>query len=595
MTRKDGRKEELPAIAGGAKGAAPEKPIPDSTASQPAPSAMSRRAFIGRASLSTAVAATAVGVPSLLASKARAGQAAGAADIADIISKTETSGVPRDIPHRERSFLIRVRAATEELRVPVPEQVNNLDEVRYPNRIGNYSKGLPHDDIGEVVPDAYDRLLIAIESGDPDDFERIPLGGSAKLADPQEGLAFYLEGTDSGQVTIPPAPALSSPERAGEMVEDYWMALARDIPFSQYGNEPITAAAIAELNNLSDFQGPRVNGQVTARTLFRGSLPGDLIGPYMSQFLLRPLGLGTLPVAQKYTGFEAGTEYQTDFKSWLRCENGQGPFLPQLRASITSYLKDGRDLGAYAKLDFMGQANLTAALWLLQNNAPLNPGNPYLRSANQVGVGTFGNQHLLGLIYEVALIAQKAMWYQKWFVHRTLRPEEFGALVHKTLTGIAKYPLHVDVLSSEAVNRVFTKHNSYLLPAAYSEGCPQHPSYGEAHGVVAGAMVTSLKAFFDESFVLTNPVVASDDGQSLIPYQGSDAGQIVVGGELNKLANNIALGRNMAAVHWRSDATQALLLGERVAISILRDQRRTFNEHFDGFTFTRFDGTTITV
>ena len=48
------------------------------------------------------------------------------------------------------------------------------------------------------------------------------------------------------------------------MVEDYWMALARDIPFSQYGNEPITAAAIADLNKLSDFRGPKVNGKVTA-------------------------------------------------------------------------------------------------------------------------------------------------------------------------------------------------------------------------------------------------------------------------------------------------------------------------------------------
>jgi hypothetical protein len=119
-------------------------------------------------------------------------------------------------------------------------------------------------------------------------------------------------------------------------------------------------------------------------------------------------------------------------------------------------------------------------------------------------------------------------------------------------------------------------------------------SYGEAHGVVAGATVTALRAFFDESAVILNPVVAADDGQSLLPYTGSDAGEIAVGGELNKLANNVALGRDIAAVHWRSDATQALLLGETMAISILRDQHLTFNESFDGFTFTKFDGSTIT-
>jgi hypothetical protein len=151
------------------------------------------------------------------------------------------------------------------------------------------------------------------------------------------------------------------------------------------------------------------------------------------------------------------------------------------------------------------------------------------------------------------------------------------------------------VLHSQAVVEIFTKHGSYLLPAAYPEGGPQHPSYAEGHGVIAGACVTALKAFFDESFVIPKPMVASDDGQSLLPYMGSDAEQITVGGELNKLANNVALGRDMAGVHWRSDATQALLLGEKVTISILRDQRHTYNETFNGFTFTRFDGVPITV
>ena len=95
--------------------------------------------------------------------------------------------------------------------------------------------------------------------------------------------------------------------------------------------------------------------------------------------------------------------------------------------------------------------------------------------------------------------------------------------------------------------------------------------------------------------MLPSPVVASDDGQSLLPYTGADAGLITVGGELNKLADNVAQGRDMAAVHWRSDAQQSLLLGEAVAISILRDQRPIYNEPFSGFTFTKFDGTTITV
>ena len=35
--------------------------------------------------------------------------------------------------------------------------------------------------------------------------------------------------------------------------------------------------------------------------------------------------------------------------------------------------------------------------------------------------------------------------------------------------------------------------------------------------------------------------------------------------------------------------------GEAVAISILRDQKHTYNETFAGFTFIKFDGTTITI
>jgi hypothetical protein len=552
------------------------------SATPAASNSLSRRSFFGRVSASTAVAAaTGAGLPSfLLSEKAKAGDDGDDGDE----SSSRTA----------RSYRIRLRAAKAERDVPPPDQVNNGDERRYHNFIGNYSQGLPHNSIGEVDPSAYEALLTAVHSGRPSDFANIPLGGNTKLQDPQGGLAFDLEGTDSGQFTIPPAPALASAERAGEMVEDYWMALARDVPFSQYGSEPITAAAIGDLNKLTVFKGPKANGAVTADNLFRGPRPGDLTGPCLSQFFLLPVTFGALSVTQKFNAYVADKDYLTDFTFWLAVQNGQGPF-PANATSGTTYIKCGRDLGAFVHSDITFQAYLCAAQWLLTHGAPLNPGNPYLTIKNQVGVQTFGSQHILDLLGEVSNRALKAMWYQKWFVHRALRPIEYGGLVHNTLTGVASYPVHRDVLNSQAVARVFAEFGSYLLPAAYPEGNPQHPSYGEGHGVIAGACVTALKAFFDESYVISNPVVASDDGQSLLAYTGSDAGQIRLGGELNKLANNVALGRDMAGVHWRSDAEQALLLGEAVTISILRDQRPTYNAPFSGFTFTKFDGTTITV
>jgi hypothetical protein len=545
---------------------------------------LSRRSFFGRMGASTAVAAaTSVALPAFLLSesvKADDGDADG--DAGDRESR------------REKSYRIRKGAALAEREIPTPPQISNGDEKRYPNFIGNYSQGLPHDSLGEVVPAAYRALLTACDTGKPSDFANIPLGGNTKLVDPQGGLAYDLEGTDSGQLTVPPPPKLASAERAGEMVEDYWMALARDVPFSHYGAEPITAAAIAELNTLSDFKGPTVNGKVTPATLFRGVNPGDLIGPYVSQFFWLPVTFGVLSVTQQFNAYVPKTDYLTTFAEWLAVQNGQGPF-PANTISGTTYIKNGRDLGAFFHSDIAIQAYLFAAQWLLTHGALLNPGNPYLTIKNQAGGFTFGSQYITDLLGLVANRALEASFYQKWFVHRTLRPIEYGGLVHNTLTGAADYPLNSEVLNSQAVDQTFSKYGTYLLPAAFPEANPQHPSYPEAHGAVAGACVTALKAFFNQAFVLPSPVVASDDGQSLHPYTGGDAGEITVGGELNKLAYNCSLGRDMSGVHWRSDGDQSLLLGEAITISILRDQRPTFNEPFNGFTFTKFDGETITV
>ncbi|MFZ8318554.1 phosphoesterase, partial [Staphylococcus aureus] len=67
------------------------------------------------------------------------------------------------------------------------------------------------------------------------------------------------------------------------------------------------------------------------------------------------------------------------------------------------------------------------------------------------------------------------------------------------------------------------------------------------------------------------------------------------GGELNKLATNLGVGRNWAGIHWRSDAAASLPLGVDVAIALLRDEKLSFKEPFEGFRFTRFDGTTVSL
>jgi len=114
---------------------------------------------------------------------------------------------------------------------------------------------------------------------------------------------------------------------------------------------------------------------------------------------------------------------------------------------------------------------------------------------------------------------------------------------------------------------------------------------------VAGTCVTILKALFDTQLLVTDfftPQEPNDAGTALMAYGGGDVGLMTIEGELNKLASNVATGRNIAGVHWRTDGEESIRLGERVAIQILRDQKLTYNEDVS-YTFNRFDGTSITI
>ena len=100
-------------------------------------------------------------------------------------------------------------------------QAANGEEDEYPRRIGNYSKGLPHDELGHVDPAAYTCLRRALASGRPEDFEKIPLGCPCgrRLTNPQAGLAFDLQGTDAQASCLRPAPRLDSAEKSAEAAE----------------------------------------------------------------------------------------------------------------------------------------------------------------------------------------------------------------------------------------------------------------------------------------------------------------------------------------------------------------------------------------
>jgi len=538
--------------------------------------------------------------PSAMASSSRRQflAAAGALTAATLVANTPAvsaqtasprAAVPQATPgsrqtRRARALDIRRKAALQQFDQEFPAPRTNGDEEQYPAGVANYSKALPHNALGEVDPNAYRQLLQAINSGSPADFDRVPLGGKVKLANPQAAFAFELEGADPHALAIEPPPRFADEAFAAEMAECYWLALAREVPFSQYGNEAVTAAAINDLRRFSEF------ADVTAETLFRVELPGVQTGPYISQFLLQPYPLGSTPAEQRYRTTLPDSDHLTAVDAWLAAQKG-APASAQARFDAQPrYICNGRVLGEWAHRNFSYQSTLIATLILLDyvqkfGDAVLNEANPYRGSSTQAGFVTFGAAHVLDLVARVANPAQKAAWYQKWVVHRRLRPEEFAGRIHHHITGAAQYPIHAKLLDSPALAAVFSQHGTYLCPQAYPEGCPTHPAFPGGNATFAGAGVTVLKAFFNEAFEIPNPVVPSEDGLSLQPWKGEP---LTVGHELNKLAFNAAFGRNAAGVHFRRDELRGILLGEASALSVMRDSNTTYNERFRGFRPTPF-------
>ena len=553
---------------------APPVSSPDlADAPQRASTATSRRDFLKR---SAAVAGA---------------TAAGAALVGVTPRPAEAQAILNGASRSALAHYKRIQAANQ-ARLRDPLHVDNGDEARYHAKFGSYSKGLPHNGLGEVDLAAWGLFAHAAKIQSWDAFEAIPMGGPLLLKNPLGGVAYLLEGADPGCMLMPAAPAFASAELAGEIVENYWQALLRDVPFADYATHPLAAEAVADLNAMTVFRGPKVGGQVTPGTLFRGLTPGDLVGPYLSQFMWLDTPFGAERVDRQMRTVQAGVEYMTDYAEWLNIQRGGAPSFPTQYDPTPRYPRNGRDLGEWVHIDVLVQAYFNAMLTLYALGAPTDSGDPYRASQTSCGFGTLGTPYTASILAAVAKPALCTVWHQKWFVHRRLRPEAYAGRVHNHLTGAAAYPIHADVLNSDGVQEIFSRFDTYLLPMAFPEGSPAHPAYGAGHATVAGACVTVLKAFFDESWVIPNPVEAATDGLSLVPWTGAS---LTVGGELNKLASNVAIGRNLAGVHWRSDATESLKLGEDIAIRFLREEKLLLRERFSGWSLTKFDGTVITV
>jgi len=572
----------------------------------------SRRKFISRAGIAGAatVAAATIPLEPLLGSAKSVVQAA----------------PPNDNSHSANRmndcFNYRKNMALAE-RINVGPQPDNGDLSRFTDFSGSYSKALLHDSLGVPNAAAYASTRNAFATGKANDFANIvvgtPGGGSnSKLNGPQGSLAFDLEGLDSHCTVIPAAPSVASAQTAAEQVEHYWASLLADVPFSEYGSNGLAALAVADINNLS-FLSSAANKEfpylVTPQNLFRGQIsPGDgnVQGPYISQFMLQPTFFGAQPLDQKYQTFlpvgGGGSDYMTTVSEYQLVQNGGDSGLPVAYDPVRRHVRNGRDLAAYTRVDVLYQGYFVAFLVLAGIDASPNPGNPYIGSISQKGFGTLGGPDAAATLAEMATRALKAAWFHKWIKDLRMRPEEYGALVHARKTNTSPMPqaaaaLHSDVLNSTALPMIHGNYGTYLLPQAFPEGSPTHPCYPTGHGTVGGACITALKFFFDGDQKLRPLLWAagrdvyqpSADGLSLNPYAGTDIDTLDINGDLNKLAHNVSLGHGIhAGIHFRSSTYWSILLGEQVALSVLQDRAKSYNEPFT-ISIKKFDGTTATI
>ena len=505
---------------------------------------------------------------------------------------------------------------------------------------GSFSKTLEHNPETGVLSangqQNYQRLLTAIQTGLQEDFNAIVRANESitKLVNPQASFANSLEGVANALIPMPAAPSLSSALAAADMIEVYLKAICRSVHFEDYGTGlnsdvdtinggSLTNHAAAVLTALGNaYQGPRnQNGTVTADILFRGDAEGCLIGIYVSQFLYLPLHyvFQTLNQIGQFVP-EALNEFGIAWDDFIAIQNGAVPGVANFGSN--RYLISGKDGGTCVHSDGPGEFFLNAANILLFNGIPLSSTLPYQNgsSPNEDGFVTCMISDIYATIFAAQQEGLKHAWAHKWRANRKLRPEAMAARIHRwKVTGVNTYnlnPLINQTLGgfnvpnwinafnkANAVANGLTQQeaNTYLLPLLFPEGSPAHPSYPAGHAVAAGACSTIVKAFFDDQALLSDYVqpVKPDPNDptqliDLTPAEGANI--ITVGGELEKLASNIALFRDFAGVHYRTDGDLGVNLGEQVALALLKDRARQYHESgFTGYELTLRNGQRVRV
>ena len=474
-------------------------------------------------------------------------------------------------------------------------QETNHDEEKYDGYfIGSFTKNLKHNKQNGNCKDPRDflQMKLAVVSGKQVEFDRIKTAnGSYKLVDPQASYYSFLIGAEYSNIISKVPPSISSKEFAAEMVELYCMEISRDLSFDKWSGSTTVNIILDELNKVKDvLLAPTYSGSITVDVMFRGNFGRHAqLGPYISQFLYHDVQYGDQKIYQKYkcaktrTPMNPTDNYPTEFcidkSAAIHVQDGNKDNIFNISDERfyqePRYIHNGKSLAEIVHSDALYQFYYNATNILLNLGCPVDPGFPTYNYADNFTT-IAGPVDILHHVAAVAGYALKHAWYQKWRIHRRVRPEAAGILLQNHKDGTSSSPLHPVLTQSKIIEyckhmhkKYYNVNSSYMLSSVYPEGSPCHPSYPAGHAVVAGACCTVLKIFFKGDTKWTYPVYESNhDGTKL--HQYSNNNHMSVNSEINKLGSNVALGRNWANVHYRSDGDIGMIIGEEVAIQYMK-------------------------
>jgi len=361
------------------------------------------------------------------------------------------------------------------------------------------------------------------------------------------------------------------------------------------------------------------DGQLTLSTLLRGALPGSALtserghGAFLSRLMAPRVPDGAPPLAEALGAMPGNDRPLDDWAGWLAALTQARTAWPHWPEQETaSALPDLRALAGHVHLHHPSQALFHAALHLLAHGVPRDPhlGQP----------GLWTGPHILSLMAEVTSRSLRASRELAAAPLRMARPGVIAArlsMLHNRSEGrnegavpdaalepeLALVQAALDELTQNAPNLLrwigrlnrrdgavgFGRampgpdwsdtrfRDNLMLPGTMVDNVPLMPADGAGHAIVAGACATLLKALFATHEADGQPVTLGTTapravGPAGAAQNGNCPPRPLLGCELDKLAGNVALGRNLAGGFWHAETRASLRLGERLALGLVQER-----------------------